>query len=75
MLGKVRSTMQRLGLMTEEELQRCAALEAAVTATAARLREEELLLEDAPEEFVDSITATLMKDPVRLPTRYVGVCV
>lgn len=31
-------------------------------------QEEEKLVEDAPDEFLDPIMGTLMKDPVRLPT-------
>lgn len=30
--------------------------------------EEEGLYEDAPEEFLDTLMSTLMKDPVELPT-------
>lgn len=31
-------------------------------------QEEEELLADAPDEFLDPIMGTLMKDPVKLPT-------
>ena len=31
-------------------------------------QEEEELLADAPDEFLDPITSTIMEDPVTLPT-------
>ncbi len=71
MLAKVQSTMRRLGLMSEEELGRCAALEAAVAAAAAKMKEEDVPLDDVPDHFLDPLLCTVMKDPVRLPTRWV----
>lgn len=68
MLGKIQSTMRRLGTMSEEELGRCAALEAAVAVAAAKMREEDVPLDDVPDEFLDPLLCSIMKDPVRLPT-------
>lgn len=39
-----------------------------ISAIGEAVQEEEELLADAPEEFLDPITSTLMKDPVTLPT-------
>jgi len=67
MLGKVQQTMKRVGGMSEAQLEACTALETAVASAAEKAEAEDLGVE-VPDEFLDPLLCTLMKDPVRLPT-------
>jgi len=62
--------MSKLGMMTEAELEQFRLLCEAVEEKKAHLdQEEQMMYSDAPDEFLDALLFTLMKDPVKLPSR------
>lgn len=60
--------LRQFMLLPEGEIRELEALAARVAAAVAEKAAEEELLQDPPEEFVDSLMQTLMEDPVTLPT-------
>lgn len=60
--------MKRNVLKSPEEIRTWEELAAAVAKAKAQEEEEEQDLEDAPDEFQDPLMATLMRDPVVLPS-------
>lgn len=66
---EARGVLSQLSVMPPQDLQAFEALATRVAAAAqAEEAEEELLGEDVPDEFLDPVQCTLMRDPVRLPT-------
>jgi len=62
--------MSKLGMMTEAELEQFRLLCEDVEEKKAHLdQEEQMMYSDAPDEFLDALLFTLMKDPVKLPSR------
>ena len=68
MLKKAVQTCLRLNLLTGESMEAFQSLPDAVETAAKRVAVEEKLLEDAPDEFMDALLNTFMKDPVKLPS-------
>lgn len=63
--------VRRLGLLQGEQLTAFESLPDLVDAAAQRVAQDEALLADAPDEFLDEILSTFMKDPVLLPSGHV----
>jgi len=61
-------TCRRLNLLTGESITAFEALPDLVEAAAKIVSDDEALLADAPDEFLDEILTTFMKDPVILPS-------
>jgi ubiquitin conjugation factor E4 B len=61
-------TCKRLNLLEGESMEAFANLPDTVEAAASRVAIEEDLLVDAPDEFLDEIMSTFMKDPIVLPS-------
>lgn len=70
LLRTAQATLGRLRLLSDGELMFIGELEKAVEQIKAEKEEEEPPA-DAPEEFLDALLYTVMKDPVQLP-RCVG---
>lgn len=68
LLRKAVSTCQRLNLLTGESMEAFQSLPDAVEVAARQVANDEQLLVDAPDEFLDEILSTFMKDPVVLPS-------
>jgi len=68
LLPKTAAILRRLRLAPEETVTALEALAKRVTELAEKQREADAALEDAPDEFLDPLLCTLMRDPVRLPT-------
>eukprot|EP00879_Flechtneria_rotunda_P016797 GHRR01017581.1.p1 GENE.GHRR01017581.1~~GHRR01017581.1.p1 ORF type:complete len:531 (+),score=180.79 GHRR01017581.1:2040-3632(+) len=68
MFAEAALVLRQFGLMTELEIQQLEMLAAQVAQAAAQGQAEEEVLGDVPDEFLDPIQYTLMKDPVVLPT-------
>lgn len=64
-------TCRRLNLLTGESLMAFEELPDKVHAIKQTVAEEEKLFADAPEEFLDELLYTFMRDPVRLPSNHV----
>jgi len=71
MLRKAVQTCQKLNLLTGESMEAFRSLPDAVETAAGHVAIEEQLLEDAPEEFMDALLSTFMKDPVKLPSSHI----
>lgn len=71
LLAKAVQTCRKLVLLTGESMQALASLPDAVQAATANVALEEALTQDAPDEFLDPLLSTYMKDPVRLPSNHV----
>jgi ubiquitin conjugation factor E4 B len=63
--------VRRLGLLKDEQLAAFESLPDLVDAAAQRVAEDETLFNDPPDEFLDEILSTFMKDPVILPSGHV----
>lgn len=61
-------TCRRLNLLTGESMEAFQSLPDTVEAAMQRVSADEELLVDAPDEFLDEILSTFMKDPVLLPS-------
>ena len=61
-------TCQRLNLLTGESMTAFETLPGLVEEAFERVKEEEALKQDAPDEFIDEIMSTFMMDPVILPS-------
>lgn len=62
------STVNRLGLITVQEVEQMRQLYEQVQKCRTEFVDVESLVQDAPGEFMDPLMDTLMRDPVRLPT-------
>jgi len=71
MLRKAVQTCQRHNLLTGESMEAFQALPDTVELAAKRVAIEEELLEGAPDEFMDALLSTFMKDPVKLPSSHI----
>ena len=71
MLRKAVQTCQRLNLLAGESMEAFAMLPMAVDEAAHRVALEDELLEGAPDEFMDAVMSTFMKDPVILPSSHI----
>ena len=71
LLRQALSTVTRLHLLEGDQLQAFSALPEWMEQAAQRVAQDELLVADAPEEFLDEILSTFMKDPVWLPSGHV----
>eukprot|EP01039_Chlorochromonas_danica_P011200 gene11200-12488_t len=67
-LRKAISTVIRLGLLSNEDVDQLRLLYEHVQKCRAEVVDLDSLVEDAPFEFLDPLMDTLMRDPVRLPT-------
>lgn len=67
-LRKSISTVQKLGLITQEDLQKLYTLYENVQKTRTNVIDIDSLTDDAPSEFMDPLLDILMRDPVKLPT-------
>ncbi|KAL7564130.1 hypothetical protein ACA910_021105 [Epithemia clementina (nom. ined.)] len=68
LLRQALKTVRRLNLLQGDHLDAFAALPDLMEGAAQRVAEDEKLLADAPDEFLDEILSTYMKDPVVLPS-------
>lgn len=68
LLRKAAQTCRRLGLLTGDSMTAFAELPDAVDLARTQVVQDELLLHDAPDRFLDPLMSTYMKDPVYLPT-------
>ncbi len=68
MLRTAVKTCQRLTLLTGESMTAFESLPDVVEQASRAVAEDEALLTDAPDEFLDEIMSTFMKDPVILPS-------
>ena len=68
MLRTAVKTCQRLTLLTGESMTAFESLPALVEQASREVAEDEALLVDAPDEFLDEILSTFMIDPVILPS-------
>ena len=71
MLRKAVHTCERLNLLTGESMEAFQSLPDAVQAAAKRVAIEDELLSDAPDEYMDALLLTFMKDPVKLPSGHI----
>lgn len=67
-LRKAISTVSRLNLIGNQEINYLRSLYEQVQKARSNLVDIESLIEDAPFDFMDPLLDTLMRDPVRLPT-------
>jgi ubiquitin conjugation factor E4 B len=70
LLSKSIKTCRKLALLKPELLIALEALPDTVLEASHEIRMDEALTANAPEDFLDPIMATFMRDPVRLPTSY-----
>jgi len=68
LLDSAVKTCVRLNLLTGESIDSLRSLPSLVGAALERVKEEEALTANAPEEFLDELLSTFMKDPVDLPS-------
>lgn len=61
-------TCRKLNLLTGKSMEDFEALPGLVAAAAESVASDDALLKDAPDEFLDPLMVTFMKDPVLLPT-------
>jgi ubiquitin conjugation factor E4 B len=71
LLRSALKTCRRLNLLTGESLSAFETLPESVEAALNRVQADESLVEGAPDEFLDEILSTFMKDPVKLPSGHV----
>jgi len=68
LMDKSVKTCEKLGLLAVPDMVRFASLPGSVGAAAQNVQDDETLLAGAPDEFLDPLMCTFMKDPVLLPT-------
>jgi ubiquitin conjugation factor E4 B len=68
LLGAAVRTCEKLNLLTGESMTAFRSLPDLVAVAAQAVAEDEALLADAPDEFLDEILSTFMTDPVILPS-------
>lgn len=68
LLNKALLTVQKLHLLTPEEIDRMTGLVGKVVAARANYKDMDALTDEAPDEYLDPLMATIMRDPVLLPT-------
>lgn len=68
MLNSAVKTCQRLNLLVGESLSAFQSLPNLVAQASRVVADDEALMEDAPDEFMDEILTTFMVDPVILPS-------
>jgi ubiquitin conjugation factor E4 B len=68
LLKKANKACQRFNLLTGESMTAFETLPASVEEASRAVQEDEALLADAPDEFLDEIMSTFMMDPVILPS-------
>lgn len=68
MFGECVAVLRQLGYVSPQTLVALETLEQRVRAAAAAGAVEEEVEEDAPDEFLDPLMATVMRDPVVMPT-------
>lgn len=68
LLRSASKTCQRLNLLTGESMTAFETLPDLVEEASRTVAEDEALLTDAPDEFLDEILSTFMKDPCILPS-------
>ena len=68
MLKKAVKTCQNLNLLTGDSINAFASLPNLVEQASLSVADDEALVADAPDEFLDEILSTFMKDPVILPS-------
>jgi ubiquitin conjugation factor E4 B len=61
-------TCRRLHLLEGESMEALSSLPDAVATSQKQVAQDEALLVNAPDEFLDEILSTFMKDPVKLPS-------
>mmetsp|Transcript_22473 Transcript_22473/g.32803 ORF Transcript_22473/g.32803 Transcript_22473/m.32803 type:complete len:1051 (+) Transcript_22473:62-3214(+) len=67
-LEKALSTVKKLGLLNEQQIESLASLVENAVRARANFKNIDDLIQDAPEEFLDPLMSTIMRDPVFLPT-------
>ena len=68
LLRSAAKTCRRLNLLTGESIEAFESLPDLVEKSSRSVEEDEALLADAPDEFLDEIMSTFMMDPVILPS-------
>jgi ubiquitin conjugation factor E4 B len=68
LLHKALQTVQKLHLLTPMEIEKMTELVAKVAAARANYKDIDALTDEAPEHYLDPLMATIMRDPVLLPT-------
>jgi ubiquitin conjugation factor E4 B len=68
LLSKALSTVQKLHLLTPLEVNKMTDVVNKVVAARANYKDIDALTDDAPEHYLDPLMATIMRDPVLLPT-------
>jgi ubiquitin conjugation factor E4 B len=68
LMNKAVTTCQKLNLLTGESMTAFISLPALIGAAAQTVASDDALYTDAPDEFLDPLMCTFMKDPVLLPT-------
>lgn len=68
LVAKSVKTCKKLNLLTGESMEAFATLPDLVAVAAKAVASDDALLVDAPDEFLDPLVLTFMKDPVLLPT-------
>lgn len=68
LVAKSVKTCKKLNLLTGESMEAFATLPDLVAVAAKSVASDDALLVDAPDEFLDPLVLTFMKDPVLLPT-------
>ena len=67
-MNKSVKTCDKVELLAVPDMVRFASLPGSVGAAAQNVQDDETLLAGAPDEFLDPLMCTFMKDPVLLPT-------
>lgn len=68
LMTKAVKTCAKLKLLNDEKMDLFSSLPDNIEAVSKTIEDDEALLVDAPEEFLDPLMCTFMKDPVFLPT-------
>jgi len=68
LLEKTVKTCSKLNLLSEVSMKVLNSLPSKIEVAARLIKDDEAILVDAPEEFLDPLMFTFMKDPVYLPT-------
>lgn len=68
LMAKAVKTCSKLSLLKGETMELFASLPEKINSAMRNVKDDEALLVDAPDEFLDPLMCTFMKDPVLLPT-------